>query len=568
MGRPIEIVLDEEARRVEALVLAEHIDRCLGTGTWRRRALFHLTLHAGAASGSMPAPWDPAARVVKWNLIRAWQAGDDSFLASLHHLNRHVVTSMPSTIELASSRLESIGAAGSIAPLLLVLSGETLDDAVRRQAEGTFDCPVTSLYTLAEAGIVGSECPLGGYHVEDHVVVVEILDGHSRRVPPDETGEIVITPLSNRAMPLIRYRTGDRGRWADARCGCGRSGDRFALDSGRRPVSLVSASGAAVSTVRFAKVISGLDVDHVELRGGGPGAVRVRYQSPRALDLGARSLLESALRSALGPTARIAIERVGADGPVRATGAPADTAVRPEPAGPSPPEVAAWLGDVLARRPGVEAAVLTGSYLDPEATTRFSDIDVVVLLEQSAGEAFDSSVPFVRELRVSVPLLRVNFDALRGLPDRAPLLSCRLLLEQFPVLGALSSDNLPWPSTDVIRRHGRFWVQEAEARLWSALTDPEVGRRDPLRTAWLAAKHSLDALRYLFLCRRERVTAARPVLARALTEGSPDWLWIGDVREAFDVAREHSPPPDAAGDGPARYLAAALLCLRFVAARL
>jgi len=567
-GEPLEVVLDEEARRVEALAFADHIDRCLGSSAWRDRTLFHLPLHVGAASGAMAAPWNADARVVKWNLIRAWQASDDLFLAALQHLDGHVVTTMPSVAELVASRLVSAGAAGSIVPLLIVLSGEMLDDAVRQQVEDAFGCPVTSLYTLAEAGVVGSECPTGGYHVEEQVAVVEILTEDARPAQAGAEGEVVITPLANRAMPLLRYRTGDVARWVDVPCGCGRPSGRFILSSGRLPVSLVSASGSTVNVIRFAKVIAALDVGRIELRGTGRGVVRVRYESTHALDLSARSVLESSLRSALGPTAQIAIERAPPERSAIPDRGASDPRVRPEPAGPSLPEIAAWLANALAEMTGVEAALITGSYLDPDATTRFSDIDAVVLLDDVPHQNPESWISLVRELRRSLPPLRVHVDLLTDLPARAPLVSCRLLQEQFPVLGDLSTSSLPWPSTDTLRRHGWFWAQEAEAALWSRLTDPALDRADPVRTGWLATKSSLDALRYLYLVRGERVTAGRAVLARALDDRTQGWPWIDDVSEAFDTAREHRPPPDIAGAPSTRYLTAALLCARAVSAGL
>jgi len=40
-------------------------------------------------------------------------------------------------------------------------------------------------------------------------------------VPEGEYGEIVFTTLTRRAMPLIRYRTGDRSRFLQGPCPCG-----------------------------------------------------------------------------------------------------------------------------------------------------------------------------------------------------------------------------------------------------------------------------------------------------------------------------------------------------------
>jgi phenylacetate-coenzyme A ligase PaaK-like adenylate-forming protein len=42
-------------------------------------------------------------------------------------------------------------------------------------------------------------------------------------------GEIVVTNLVRSAMPVIRYRTGDRGRWVAGACPCGLAARRFEL---------------------------------------------------------------------------------------------------------------------------------------------------------------------------------------------------------------------------------------------------------------------------------------------------------------------------------------------------
>lgn len=44
-------------------------------------------------------------------------------------------------------------------------------------------------------------------------VFVEIKEG--KNTQPGEVGEIVVTSLTNRLMPLIRYSTGDYGCWLD-----------------------------------------------------------------------------------------------------------------------------------------------------------------------------------------------------------------------------------------------------------------------------------------------------------------------------------------------------------------
>jgi phenylacetate-CoA ligase len=59
---------------------------------------------------------------------------------------------------------------------------------------------------------------------------LEILDPETGRpVPEGEVGEIVVTCLKRRLMPLIRYRTGDLGRRVGEQCPCGRTTPLFEL---------------------------------------------------------------------------------------------------------------------------------------------------------------------------------------------------------------------------------------------------------------------------------------------------------------------------------------------------
>jgi phenylacetate-CoA ligase len=73
-------------------------------------------------------------------------------------------------------------------------------------------------YASTEAAtVLGFECAArGGYHVNEFDFAVEI-----HRPDRDGYGEIVVTTVNRRVMPLLRYRTGDIARWMDGRCPCG-----------------------------------------------------------------------------------------------------------------------------------------------------------------------------------------------------------------------------------------------------------------------------------------------------------------------------------------------------------
>jgi phenylacetate-CoA ligase len=67
------------------------------------------------------------------------------------------------------------------------------------------------------------ECPdHGGLHMSDDHILPEIIDPVTGDpVEPGEKGELVLTTLSMRAFPLIRFRTGDMARLVTEPCGCG-----------------------------------------------------------------------------------------------------------------------------------------------------------------------------------------------------------------------------------------------------------------------------------------------------------------------------------------------------------
>jgi len=64
----------------------------------------------------------------------------------------------------------------------------------------------------------GSHC---GLHINDDHILPEIIDPDTGMpVPMGEKGELVLTTLSARAFPLIRFRTGDMARFVAEPCGC------------------------------------------------------------------------------------------------------------------------------------------------------------------------------------------------------------------------------------------------------------------------------------------------------------------------------------------------------------
>ncbi|OPX67161.1 MAG: AMP-binding enzyme [Methanoregulaceae archaeon PtaB.Bin056] len=91
-------------------------------------------------------------------------------------------------------------------PRLIGVSAEPPKPQSIRLIRDIFQAPVMTSYVTTETGLVAAEKRFGkGYEILPWDVIVELLNDDGSRVPDGEVGNVVVTTLSNRAMPLIRY---------------------------------------------------------------------------------------------------------------------------------------------------------------------------------------------------------------------------------------------------------------------------------------------------------------------------------------------------------------------------
>jgi phenylacetate-CoA ligase len=119
----------------------------------------------------------------------------------------------------------------------LILVGEPVAPPARRQLEQRLKVSTWVHYGLSEVPgpALAYECSHHeGLHVHEDHFIVEIVDPDSGRlVAGDQAGELVLTSLTASAMPLIRFRTGDRAHRLSASCPCGAPEGRIVWCTGR-----------------------------------------------------------------------------------------------------------------------------------------------------------------------------------------------------------------------------------------------------------------------------------------------------------------------------------------------
>jgi phenylacetate-CoA ligase len=124
-----------------------------------------------------------------------------------------------------------------------MFGAEPWTEALRRALERVWGCPAYDVYGLSEIigpGVAGECEAREGLHVADDHFLPEIVDP-ATGAPRDEgeEGELVVTTLTKRALPMLRYRTGDITALTTAPCRCGRTSARIARLKGRADDMLV-----------------------------------------------------------------------------------------------------------------------------------------------------------------------------------------------------------------------------------------------------------------------------------------------------------------------------------------
>lgn len=141
-------------------------------------------------------------------------------------------------------------------PGAIMTSAGTLHPHMREVIERCFRAPVFNRYGSREVGDVACECERhNGLHVCSPTHHVEILKSDGTPTDAGEVGEVVITSLTNFAMPLVRYRIGDLAAWSAAQCECGRGWPILSEVTGRVTELLFTANGSTVSPLTLVHMI-------------------------------------------------------------------------------------------------------------------------------------------------------------------------------------------------------------------------------------------------------------------------------------------------------------------------
>jgi len=139
-------------------------------------------------------------------------------------------------------------------------TGEMLAPSVRQIMEEDYQIATAQAYAVTEpGGAIAYEChQKSGLHLMDDYIV-EIVDPETgKQLGPGEIGEIVVTPIHNKAWGLVRFGTGDLSSYTTETCPCGRTASRLVAIVGRTS-DAVKVRGMFVVVKQAEQVVSGFE---------------------------------------------------------------------------------------------------------------------------------------------------------------------------------------------------------------------------------------------------------------------------------------------------------------------
>ncbi|HUU08384.1 MAG TPA: AMP-binding protein [Dehalococcoidales bacterium] len=158
-------------------------------------------------------------------------------IQTMHDLRVSGFVGTPSFLMTIIKRAEEMGYNFNqdFALRLAWFTGEMLPPSMRVTFEEDYHIATAQAYAVTEpGGAIAYECrQKSGMHLMDEYVV-EIVDHETgKQLGPNETGEIVVTPIHNRTWGLIRFGTGDLSAYITEACPCGRTANRLTGIVGR-----------------------------------------------------------------------------------------------------------------------------------------------------------------------------------------------------------------------------------------------------------------------------------------------------------------------------------------------
>jgi phenylacetate-CoA ligase len=167
-------------------------------------------------------------------------------------------------------------------------TAEVLEDWQRELMQRAFSCHVFNQYGSREIPNIACECRHGHMHVFTDMVHLEST--------ADE--RLLVTSLTNRLMPMIRYENGDSGRLIDGDCDCGWPFPLMAMGMCRQNDLIRTPGGKTIHPSALNRLLYGMtQIRQYQWRQVAPNRMLLSVVASPALDDAVTTGLQTRLRA-------------------------------------------------------------------------------------------------------------------------------------------------------------------------------------------------------------------------------------------------------------------------------
>ncbi len=177
-------------------------------------------------------------------------------------------------------------------------TAEMLDATQRAAMEEAFGCKVFNQYGSREIPNIACECRHGRMHVFTDMVWLESVDG-----------ALLVTSLTNRLMPMIRYENGDSGELLDEACDCGSPFPLMAMGLCRKNDFILTTDGRRLHPSFLNRLLYGqTQIAHYQFIQHEPGRIILHVVAEPSSEMD----LQHRLQRELGTSLELAVQCVTA----------------------------------------------------------------------------------------------------------------------------------------------------------------------------------------------------------------------------------------------------------------
>lgn len=233
----------------------------------------------------------------------------DEYERELRRQRIRFMRGYPSAI---ASFAEYLYSCGRKLPMSAIFTtAEMLYPHQRRMMETVFGCQVYDTYGCGDGMGHATECEQhDGLHICYENSIMQIVNEKGVQVKPGEEGEIILTSLSDYAMPLIRYAPGDMAALSEKKCACGRSMPLISKIIGRTSDSFTLSNGRIINGLSLPFEDLTEEVEQFQIVQEAVDQVRVLLVAKESISAKRICTIEETMRYHCGEGITIRVEQV------------------------------------------------------------------------------------------------------------------------------------------------------------------------------------------------------------------------------------------------------------------